>query len=135
MHETTTHKEKWSLMLKIVFQILVTQVAMYLISFFDILMSSRYGSMDLAGVAVGSSLWVPIYTGLAGILLAVTPIVAQLIGAKKSEDVRLVVQQGLYLSLALSAIVLVLIYTFLNPILSSIISTCNEYWISSFVCI
>lgn len=119
MHETTNHKEKWSLMLKVVFPILVTQVAMYLISFFDILMSSRYGSMDLAGVAVGSSLWVPIYTGLAGILLAVTPIVAQLVGAKKNEDVRLVVQQGLYLSVALSALVLLLISIFLDPILNS----------------
>ena len=102
MHETTNLKEKWSLMLKIVFPILVTQVALYLITFFDILMSSRYGSEDLAGVAVGSSLWVPIYTGLAGILLAITPIVAQLVGAKKKNEVRLVVQQGLFLSLRLS---------------------------------
>lgn len=117
MHETANTKEKWSLMLKIVFPILVTQVAMYLISFFDILMSSRYGSEDLAGVAVGSSLWVPIYTGLAGILLAITPIVAQLIGAKKKDDVRIVVQQGLYLSVALSVVVLIVLFLVLNPIL------------------
>lgn len=119
MHETKSYQEKWALMLKIVFPILVTQVAMYLISFFDILMSSRYGSEDLAGVAVGSSLWVPIYTGLAGILLAITPIVAQLIGAKKKDDVRLIVQQGLYLSFALSLLVLFIIYLFLTPILHS----------------
>lgn len=119
MHETKSYQEKWALMLKIVFPILVTQVAMYLISFFDILMSSRYGSEDLAGVAVGSSLWVPIYTGLAGILLAITPIVAQLIGAKKKDDVRLIVQQGLYLSFALSVLVLFVIYLFLTPILHS----------------
>ena len=119
MHETSHLKEKWSLMLKIVFPILVTQVALYLVSFFDILMSSRYGSEDLAGVAVGSSLWVPVYTGLAGILLAVTPIVAQLIGAKKKEEVRLVVQQGLFLSLALSTIVIVILFVLLEPILQS----------------
>ena len=119
MHETNSYQAKWTLMLKIVFPILVTQVAMYLISFFDILMSSRYGSEDLAGVAVGSSLWVPIYTGLAGILLAITPIVAQLIGAKKKDDVRLIVQQALYLSLALSLLVLIVIYLFLTPILHS----------------
>ncbi|HSO58933.1 MAG TPA: MATE family efflux transporter, partial [Paenisporosarcina sp.] len=46
MYETTQLKEKWSLMLKIVFPILVTQVALYLVSFFDILMASRYGSED-----------------------------------------------------------------------------------------
>ena len=119
MHETTNLKEKWSLMLKIVFPILVTQVALYLITFFDILMSSRYGSEDLAGVAVGSSLWVPIYTGLAGILLAITPIVAQLVGAKKKNEVRLVVQQGLFLSLGLSVLVLIILSLFLEPILNT----------------
>lgn len=119
MHETTHLKEKWSLMLKIVFPILVTQVSLYLITFFDILMSSRYGSEDLAGVAVGSSLWVPIYTGLAGILLAITPIVAQLVGAKKKDEVRLVVQQGLLLSLGLSVLVLIILFLVLEPILHS----------------
>ena len=46
-------------------------------------MSSRYGTVDLAGVSIGSSIWMPIYTGLSGILLAITPIVSQLVGAKK----------------------------------------------------
>ncbi|MGB2992944.1 MAG: MATE family efflux transporter, partial [Paenisporosarcina sp.] len=117
MHETTQLKEKWSLMLKIVFPILVTQVALYLVSFFDILMASRYGSEDLAGVAVGSSLWVPIYTGLAGILLGITPIVAQLIGAKKKHEVKIIVQQGLFLSLALSAIIIIVLFIAIEPIL------------------
>lgn len=117
MHETTQLKEKWSLMLKIVFPILVTQVALYLVSFFDILMASRYGSEDLAGVAVGSSLWVPIYTGLAGILLGITPIVAQLIGAKKKHEVKIIVQQGLFLSLGLSSIIIILLFIALEPIL------------------
>jgi len=117
MYETTQLKEKWSLMLKIVFPILVTQVALYLISFFDILMSSRYGSEDLAGVAIGSSLWIPVYTGLAGILIAITPIVAQLVGAKKKDEVRLIVQQGLFLSLALSVFISIGLFFVLEPIL------------------
>lgn len=117
MYETTQLKEKWSLMFKIVFPILVTQVALYLISFFDILMSSRYGSEDLAGVAIGSSLWIPVYTGLAGILIAVTPIVAQLVGSKKKNEVRLIVQQGLLLSLALSVFISIGLFFVLEPIL------------------
>jgi len=119
MYETANRNEKWALMLKIVFPILVTQVALYLVSFFDILMSSRYGSEDLAGVAVGSSLWVPVYTGLAGILLAITPIVAQLVGAKKKDEVRLYVQQGLFLSVALSSIIVIVLFIVLEPIIQS----------------
>ncbi|MBW9235169.1 polysaccharide biosynthesis C-terminal domain-containing protein, partial [Leptospira santarosai] len=57
--------------------------------------------------------------GLAGILLAVTPIVAQLVGAKKKEDVKLIVQQGLFLSLALSSIVIVILLFLLEPLLQS----------------
>ncbi|EON72198.1 multidrug efflux protein [Lysinibacillus sphaericus OT4b.31] len=72
----------------------VTQVAIYLISFFHILMSSRYGTTDLAGVSIGSSIWMPVYTGLSGILLAITPIVSQLVGAKKALDAKKAVQQG-----------------------------------------
>lgn len=64
MYQTSTIKEKYVLLLKMIVPILVTQVAIYLISFFDILMSSRYGTVDLAGVSIGSSIWMPIYTGL-----------------------------------------------------------------------
>lgn len=110
MYETTTLKEKYVLMLKMIVPILVTQVAIYLISFFDILMSSRYGTADLAGVSIGASIWMPVYTGLSGILLAITPIVAQLVGAKKQMDAKKAVQQGLYVSLLLAATIFILLF-------------------------
>ena len=62
----------------IVMPILVTQVALYMMTFFDILMTGRYDTYHLAGVTIGSSFWVPVYTGLAGILMGLTPIIAQL---------------------------------------------------------
>ncbi|MGB6407854.1 MAG: MATE family efflux transporter [Planococcus donghaensis] len=110
MHETHTKKEKLLLLVKIVFPILVTQVAMYMVTFFDIYMTSRYGTEDLAGVSIGSSFWVPVYIGLAGILMSITPIVAQLMGAKKKEQVKQAVQQGIYLSLLLATIVFAFFY-------------------------
>ncbi|QDQ03005.1 MATE family efflux transporter [Lysinibacillus fusiformis] len=111
MYETTTLKEKYALMLKMIVPILVTQVAIYLISFFDILMSSRYGTPDLAGVSIGSSIWMPVYTGLSGILLAITPIVSQLVGAKKEMDAKKAVQQGLYVAILIVIIILVILIT------------------------
>ncbi|TWT00976.1 MATE family efflux transporter [Planomicrobium sp. CPCC 101079] len=102
MYETETKKRKMKLLLKIVFPILVTQVAMYLVTFFDIYMTARYGTDDLAGVSIGSSFWVPVYIGLAGILMSITPIVAQLMGAKKKEQVKDTVQQGIYLAVLLA---------------------------------
>ncbi len=106
-------------MAKIIMPILITQVAMYMITFFDILMTGRYDTYHLAGVTIGSSFWVPVYTGLAGILMALTPIIAQLVGARKKEDVRPTVQQGLYVSIALSAIVFLVILFGVAPILQA----------------
>ncbi|MEK5332878.1 MULTISPECIES: MATE family efflux transporter [unclassified Lysinibacillus] len=119
MDQTKTLKQKYALILKIIVPILVTQVAIYLISFFDILMSSRYGTADLAGVSIGSSIWMPIYTGLSGILLAITPIVSQLVGAKKEHAAKKAVQQGLYVALVLSAIIFILLFFGLDWILGN----------------
>lgn len=119
MYKTTTLKQKYSLILKIIVPILITQVAIYLISFFDILMSSRYGTSDLAGVSIGSSIWMPIYTGLSGILLAITPIVSQLVGAKKEQLAKQAVQQGLYVALVLSACIFIILFSWLDWILGN----------------
>lgn len=85
MNQTYSKKQKLHQLLVILVPILVTQLAMYSMTFIDTLMTGRYNSQDLAGVAIGSSLWVPVFTGLSGILLAVTPIVSHLVGAKKQS--------------------------------------------------
>ncbi|MDN7241024.1 MATE family efflux transporter [Planococcus sp. N028] len=105
MYETETKKKKIKMLLKIVFPIFITQVAMYLVTFFDIYMTARYGTDDLAGVSIGSSFWVPVYIGLAGILMSITPIVAQLMGGKKRDEVKETLQQGIYLAVMLAIIV------------------------------
>ncbi|MFJ7666537.1 MATE family efflux transporter [Lysinibacillus sp. NPDC097195] len=119
MYKTSTLKQKYALILKIIVPILITQVAIYLISFFDILMSSRYGTADLAGVSIGSSIWMPVYTGLSGILLAITPIVSQLVGAKKEQSAKKAVQQGLYVALLLAAVIFIFLYFALDWILGN----------------
>ncbi|PIC80847.1 MATE family efflux transporter [Sporosarcina sp. P18a] len=108
-------QQKTSIFIKIMIPIVITQVALYLMSFFDILMTGRYDTFHLAGVTIGSSFWIPVYTGLSGILMGLTPIIAQQIGAKNKKDVRPTVQQALYVSLALSAIIFVLIHWVVLP--------------------
>ncbi|TQR05536.1 MATE family efflux transporter [Psychrobacillus soli] len=120
MHETKSLPGKSKYMIKIVVPILITQVALYLMTFFDILMTSKYSIDHLAGVSIGSSIWVPVYTGLTGILIGITPIVAQLIGAKKKEDVRTFVQQGFYIAILLAFIVFIGILFLIDPVLNLI---------------
>src|SRR5690606_498065 len=108
MEQTFTIKEKMKQLGIIFVPILVTQLAMFAMSFFDILMTGNYKSDHLAGVAVGSSYWIPISTGFSGILLSITPIVAQLIGAQKKKDVSSSVLQGIYVAITLAILIMVI---------------------------
>ena len=99
--------------------ILITQVALYLMTFFDILMTGRYDTYHLAGVTIGSSFWMPVYTGLAGILMGLTPIIAQYVGGRLKEEVRPSVQQGLYIAIVLAAVVYAIILFAVSPILEA----------------
>ncbi|WP_047982868.1 MATE family efflux transporter [Ornithinibacillus californiensis] len=118
MYQTDTLKQKIKLFFIIFFPILVTQVSLNLMTFFDTVMSGRAGAEDLAGVAIGSSLWIPVFTGINGILLAITPIVAHLLGAKENESISKKIQQAIYLSVGLALVVILLGALLLNPILN-----------------
>lgn len=119
MYETSTIKEKLKLFTIILLPILITQVSMYLMNFFDTVMSGQAGAADLAGVAIGSSLWIPIFTGINGILLAITPIIAHLTGAKANHEIARKVQQGIYLATVLALLVVIIGAFLLNPILQA----------------
>ncbi|MBR0590555.1 MATE family efflux transporter [Bacillus pumilus] len=106
MRETNSIQAKVTLFLTILIPILITQAGLSLITFLDTVMSGKVSAEDLAGVAIGSSIWTPVYTGLAGILMAVTPIVAQLMGAGHKKDVPKAVFQAIYLSFILSICVI-----------------------------
>lgn len=118
MIQTTSLKQKAGQFFHILFPILVTQIALSAITFFDTNMSGKFGTVDLAGVAIGTSLWIPIQAGLSGILMGITPIVSQLIGSKKDKDVAFQVTQGIWLSLIVSIIVLLIGSFALSPILN-----------------
>ena len=118
MYATKTLKEKIKLLLIILIPILITQVSMYAMNFFDTIMSGRAGASELAGVAIGSSLWVPVSTGINGILMAMSPIVAHYIGAQEENKIQFSVQQGIYLAIILGVIVSAIGYFLIDPILN-----------------
>ncbi len=118
MKQTLTIPQKIRQLLVILVPILIAQVTMFSMSFFDTVMSGQASTQDLAGVAIGSSIWVPIGSGLGGILVALTPIVAQLIGARSKGDIAFKVVQGLYLAIVISGLVILVGVFTLDSILS-----------------
>ncbi|HWO96260.1 MAG TPA: MATE family efflux transporter [Bacillus sp. (in: firmicutes)] len=119
MNQTFSTKGKIKQFAAILFPILVTQFAMFSMNFFDTMMSGRVSAHDLAGVAIGANLWVPVFTGLSGILMAVTPLIAQLVGANEKEKVPFTVTQAVYVSIVMALFVLGIGALFLDPILTN----------------
>ncbi|KQL50392.1 MATE family efflux transporter [Heyndrickxia shackletonii] len=117
MNQTYNNKEKIKQIFILLIPILITQLGMFSMVFFNNIMSGRYNSSDLAAVAIGSSIWNPVFTGLSGILLAVSPIAAQQLGEKKNKDVSSTVANGIYLSVIIGLLVILLGFFLLNPIL------------------
>ncbi|PEL14416.1 MATE family efflux transporter [Bacillus sp. AFS017336] len=114
----TTKTGKISHFFKLLLPILITQVTLFSMSFFDTIMSGNSSPGDLAGVAIGVSVWTPISTGLTGILVAITTMVANLKGAKEEEKITPLITQALYLA-GIIAIVIIIIGTFtIHPILN-----------------
>ncbi|MCM3761732.1 MATE family efflux transporter [Alkalihalobacillus oceani] len=118
MYHAETWREKIVLFLSILWPIIVTQVSFFAMKLIDTMMAGRVGTDDLAGVAIGSSLWMPIFTGMNGILLAVTPIVAQLIGSNERHRIADSVRQALYVALMLAIAVVGAGTLVLEPVLA-----------------
>ncbi|HBZ79739.1 MULTISPECIES: MATE family efflux transporter [Brevibacillus] len=118
MNETYSLKEKWRQFLTVLLPILISQLALFSMTFADTIMSGHASPTDLAGVAIGASLWTPVQAGLTGILMAVMPMVAQMVGAGKRDQVPYTVMQALYLSVAIAIGVMIVGGLLLDPILN-----------------
>lgn len=118
MLETYSLKEKWRQFLVVLLPILISQLALFSMTFFDTIMSGHASPTDLAGVAIGASLWVPVQSGLTGILMAVMPMVAQMLGAGRKDQVPFTIIQALYVGIAISIAVIIFGGLALNPIMN-----------------
>ena len=81
-----------------------TQLCIMGMGFVDTAMSGHYSSVDLAGVALGGVVLWPLFMLFAGVLMAVTPIVAQHDGANEPHLSGPVVQQALLLAAILGIV-------------------------------
>ncbi|MGB3725979.1 MAG: MATE family efflux transporter [Glaciecola sp.] len=89
--------------------LLIAQVTQTLMGVADTIMAGRYSSVDMAGVAIGVGLSLPLLIFIQGICMALTPVVSRYHGAKQIHNIANQVQQMLYLVLTLSCIALVCI--------------------------
>src|SRR5438067_490925 len=82
----------------------------------DTVMSGRYSAVDLAAVGIGASIYFSVFIGLLGVVQSLSPIAAQLYGAKKDERIGEETRQTAWLAAGL-ALVGVLLLAFPEPFL------------------
>lgn len=79
--------------------IIAAQLAHISLGFIDTVMAGNLSPKDLGAVAIGRSLYMPLFVFVMGSLMAVNPIVAQFRGARELDKIGKTVRQGLWLSL------------------------------------
>jgi MATE family multidrug resistance protein len=81
--------------------ILTSQLAQAAFGFVDTVMAGQASPLDLAAVALGASLWLPLMLLLTGTLLATTPLVAAARGGRNYAEIPHLAHQALWLAAAL----------------------------------
>ena len=104
-------------LLRLGWPVLVAQLAVMANSVIDTIMAGRYGTLDLAAVGIGASIYFSVFVALMGVLLALTPIVAQLYGAGRLSDIGEELRQSAWLAAALALVSLVL-FAYPDPFLA-----------------
>lgn len=112
--------------------IILTQIATQAMGFVDTTMAGQVSAADLAAIALGSSLWLPVLLLLRGIIMALTPMIAFHRGAQDLKSVSIEFFQMVWLAL-LSSLVLIVYLVNAKPILewigvaSEIIPIASDY--------
>ena len=88
--------------LKLAWPVFIGQVAVMLNGVIDTMMAGRLSAVDVAAVGLGASIYITVYIGLMGVLLALAPIAAQHWGAGRPERIAQATGQAIWLALALA---------------------------------
>jgi Na+-driven multidrug efflux pump len=97
-------------LLRLTGPLLLAQLAQTAMGFVDTVMAGRYSAVDLAAVAVGFSIFIPVYVFLLGLLSAVTPLVAQAHGRGDGKAVRRAIRLGMGIGLAAGLLLMPLLW-------------------------
>ena len=99
------------LLIRLTLPLLFAQLSQTAMGFVDTVMAGRYASIDLAAVAVGSSLFFPVFLFLLGLQSAVTPLVAQANGRGDEAAVRRSIRLGVTIGFTVGVLLMPLLWS------------------------
>lgn len=119
MSTVTTTRFELKQLFRLMIPILITQFAQAGFGLIDTIMAGHLSANDLAAIAVGVGLWIPIMLLFSGIMIATTPLVAEANGAHSPEKIATIARQSLWIALILGIIACLILQAapFLLPLL------------------
>lgn len=97
--------------------VLIAQVTQTMMGFIDTVMAGRVSAVDMAAVAIGTSLWLPALLFVQGLLMAFTPMFAHYHGANDQKAIQPLAFQAGYIAI-IGSIGVVVFLTFAEQIFS-----------------
>jgi len=91
-------------LLALAWPMVIAQLAQIGTGVVDTVMAGHYGAADLAAIAVGYNIWLPVYLFIIGVSLGATYIIAQHVGASRTPQVQDSLPQALWLALGLGLV-------------------------------
>ena len=97
-------------LLRLTGPLVLAQLVQTSMGFVDTVMAGRVGAVDLAAVAVGSSLFFPVFLFMVGLLNAVTPLVAQGYGRGEPAAIRHAIRLGMVVGLVTGVLLMPILW-------------------------
>jgi len=121
---TTTPIQQWRQELRALWKVAGPLVVNFLavagMNFADAVMAGRLGPRQLAAVAVGGSIWIIGLIICLGLLMSLSPIIARHYGAGRLDLIGRYTRQGVWIALALSLSLFLLVQAFVQPFLAAV---------------
>jgi MATE family multidrug resistance protein len=106
-------------LLTLAWPLLIAQVTQTLMGVSDTIMAGRYSYTDMAAVAIGFSITMPVLMFIQGVTLGLSPIISRLQGSNQNSKVANALHQCVWLSLMLSVLALLLVFI-VSPLLANV---------------
>lgn len=118
MSIATTTRFEIKKLFQLMLPILVTQFAQAGLGLIDTIMAGHLSPTDLAAIAVGVGLWIPIMLLFSGIMIATTPLIAEANGARDFNNIPTIARQSLWMAfmLGILAMLVLQLMPFLLPL-------------------
>jgi len=108
-------RSELGVLLRLAAPLILAQLSQMFMGVADVVMVSRVSATDMAGVTLGGNLYFPTQFLVAGLLMALTPTIAQLHGAGRTCEMGEVVRQAFWIAVP-AGVLLVVLFNNIEPV-------------------